>query len=274
MYVMSCHLITRVCMSHALRCIAHNIHVLNLPAHTTHLLQVADISVFGPFKTYMRSAEASRQHTTSAVIRTQDVAALTRLPWDKATSRHNITAGFKKAGIYPFDRTKITAQIYKSGVLHRQLDDDSSRFNPPPIPLYPVRDSDPSVALSVACSSEKKNIETVTSILALPHPIPPQPKSTRQPPAVPTRYAIMLTEPQIVNTLRDRQEKKEEKERATAERKRKREENKQQQPTKPPPRPRKKKSTGVRLADRLSNKENIPPTSSNDTPDPYAFDTK
>ena len=171
---MSCHH-AQIYMSYVPRCVEHNIHVLNLPAHTTHLLQVADISVFGPFKTYMRSAETARQHTTSAIIRTQDVAALTRKPWEKATSRHNITAGFKKAGIYPFDRTKITAQIYKAGVLHRQLDDDSSRFHPPPVPLHPVCDSDPSVAPTLSSSSDEKNIETVSSILAMPPPQPPPP---------------------------------------------------------------------------------------------------
>ncbi len=47
------HVIVPDFISHAPRCIEHNIHVFNLPAHTTHLLLIADIAVFGPFKKYI-----------------------------------------------------------------------------------------------------------------------------------------------------------------------------------------------------------------------------
>lgn len=261
-------------MSHALRCVEHDIHVLNLPSHTTHLLQVADISVFGPFKTYIRSAEADRQHTSSAVIKTQHVAAFTRLPWEKATERHNICAGFKKAGIYPFDRTKITAKIYKAGVLHRKLYDDSSRQAPKHVVPPSVTIVDPSPSSSPPSTSPPPVVESIDSILALPAPIITPPSKPRQSNTISTKYAVMLTEEQIVDTLRKKQEKKQEEAKAAAERKRKREENKQQKQQKQTQKTKKRKTTGVRLADRLRNKENIPPTSSNNEGDPYAINTK
>lgn len=34
---------------------ANSIHILCLPSHTTHLLQVADVAVFHPFKAYWRA---------------------------------------------------------------------------------------------------------------------------------------------------------------------------------------------------------------------------
>src|SRR5689334_15591647 len=46
MHVMSRHVTVSCCVSYHGRCVEKGIHVLNLPAHTTHLLQVADISVF------------------------------------------------------------------------------------------------------------------------------------------------------------------------------------------------------------------------------------
>jgi hypothetical protein len=96
-HVMSSHVMTDFFsvsspLSHVTRCVQHDIYVLNLPSNLTHLLQVADVSVFGPFKTYMTKTNAVREHEGRSVVAPHEVASLTREPWEKAATPTNIIA--------------------------------------------------------------------------------------------------------------------------------------------------------------------------------------
>ena len=259
--------------SYPTRCVEHNIHVLNLPSHTTHLLQVADLSVFGPFKKALPVSLQNWRSEHGNKIKPQQMAAATTAAWVKATSRNNIINGFAKAGICPFDRSKITAKIYKEGVLHRGLKDDSSRFAPPPVPRAPVPMLDASSSSPVVSSSPLVVVETVSSVLTPPSPMPISAHAHRAPATVSTRFAVMLTEDDIRKQLREKQEKKQKEEREKKERSRKREEKKQEAAQQLMQRPTHKRKTEVRLIGKLRNKENIPPASQNTDTDPYAFDT-
>lgn len=258
---------------HGHRCIEHNIHVLNLPAHTTHLLQVADIAVFGPFKKHITSSLTVWRSEHGETIFAYQMAAATCKAWEKSTSRANCIAGFEKAGIVPFDRNKITEKNYKEGIRHRRLRDDSSRYAPPPVPSLPPCDLDLSSSSSVPSSSPAPVVETISSILTLPQPLPLPSPTQRKSNSIVTTFAVMLTETQVINALKQKQEEKERKEREKQEKKRVREEKKQQQALTPKPQLRKLKPTGIRLTNRLSNKENTPPASSNNIIDPYDFST-
>ena len=93
--------------------VAWDIRVLCLPSHTSHLLQVADLTVFGPFKKRMEeSCEAYRlkhQHD----INKYDIAAITCHPWNEAIKPSNVTAGFKRAGIWPLNKLAVSSDKYK-----------------------------------------------------------------------------------------------------------------------------------------------------------------
>jgi hypothetical protein len=267
------HLQVFIFISYPTRCVEHNIHVLNLPSHTTHLLQVADLSVFGPFKKALPVSLQNWRSEHGSKITPQQMAAATAAAWVKATSRNNIINGFAKAGICPFDRTKITAKIYKEGVLHRGLKDDSSRIVAPPVPRIPAPVLDSSSSSPVVSSSPALVVETVSSVLTPPPPVPVSAHAHRAPGTISTRFAVMLTEDDIRKQLREKQEKKQKEEREKKERAAKREEKRQAAAQLLRQRPKYKRKTGVRLASRLSNKENIRPTSQNTDIDPYAFDT-
>lgn len=243
--------------------------MLNLPAHTTHLLQVADISVFGPFKKYLATATALAAHQRNGFVKPQHVAALTKPAWEKATSRENIIKGFEKAGIVPFNREKITAKIYKQGSRLRNYTDDSARFAVPPEPPLPPIVLDSSSCSAVVPISSPPVIETVTSILAPPAPLPLQPPTKRKHNGINTTYAVMLSQQSIVDTLRERKEQKEQKENAKSEKKRKKDEKKKANSQKVTPPRKKRKTHSVRVPSRLSNKENVPPTRTNSDFDPY-----
>ena len=261
-------------MSYVCRCIAHRIHVLNLPAHTTHLLQVADISVFGPFKNYLRSAKALAQYQRNGSIKPQHIAALTKPAWERAITRANVITGFAKAGIVPYDRTKITDKIYKQGARLRQFTNDSSRFAVPPVPPLPPVVLDSSSSSPAPLSSPPVVVEAVESILTRPDPLSLEPSTHRHHNGLNTTYAVMLSQETIITQLTERKEQKEQKQKDKDERKRKREEKKKQPPVNTQPQRKKHKSKGITLTHRLRNKENIPPKHTNIDIDPYALNNE
>ena len=159
--------------------VAHNVHLLNLPAPTTHLLQVADIAVFGPFKKHLTAALTVWQHEHDPRIGPTQMGAASRPACEKATRLANCIAGFEKAGIWPLNPNKITPEMDKEGVRLRGLSDDSSRYAPPPI--SPIRLE--CRLTSPPVSSCPGVLESVSSILSppprIPCPPPPAPDTSR-----------------------------------------------------------------------------------------------
>ena len=72
--------------------------MLTLPPHTTHKLQVLDVSVFGPFKNYM-SQEIDLWMTNNPGNRVTDYD----LAFIRACTPKNIISGFQSTGLYPLD---------------------------------------------------------------------------------------------------------------------------------------------------------------------------
>jgi hypothetical protein len=89
---------------------SRDIHILLLPSNLTHLLQVADLSVFRPFKQFwknecrqLKSDRTRMGRVTDRSIRKTDIIPLVVRAWGKAMTAKNVKAGFKLSGIYPFD---------------------------------------------------------------------------------------------------------------------------------------------------------------------------
>lgn len=88
---------------------AHNIHLLCLPSHTTHLLQPLDLSVFKPLKTnYSKACKQLLAKNPGRVITTNDIAGLVAQAWPLSLTPVNIMSGFKKSGIFPLNPGVIT----------------------------------------------------------------------------------------------------------------------------------------------------------------------
>jgi hypothetical protein len=90
--------------------VERGIHVLCLPSNTTHILQVADVALFGPFKTLWKSAceklkeERGRsQQQQQRCVRRGDIVSLVLQAWGKAMTPENVKSGFRRTGIYPYD---------------------------------------------------------------------------------------------------------------------------------------------------------------------------
>jgi hypothetical protein len=84
--------------------IANNIHIACLPAHSSHLLQVADLGLFGPFKHYLKQGCEQHPRDDKNITR-YDMIQIIMEAWYKSMTKDNIISAFKKSGIYPFDRT-------------------------------------------------------------------------------------------------------------------------------------------------------------------------
>ncbi|KAK4305757.1 hypothetical protein Pmani_022348 [Petrolisthes manimaculis] len=84
--------------------IKHGIVIVTLPPHTTDKLQPLDVSVFGPFKTFLRS-----QLNNFALMHPSEHITVHQLPefaseaWTKASTPSNILNGFRATGIWPLN---------------------------------------------------------------------------------------------------------------------------------------------------------------------------
>ena len=90
--------------------ISNDIHILLLPSHCTHLLQVADVAVFRAFKQYWRNECAKRRaekrgscDRENVGIRRSDIIPLAVTAWNHASRSENVISGFRRTGIYPYD---------------------------------------------------------------------------------------------------------------------------------------------------------------------------
>ena len=100
------------------------IEILCLPANTTQLLQVADVSLFGPFKHYWRAGckKLKAQRASIGVdiscrdIKRADIVPLVLEAWAQAMTEDNVKAGFRKTGICPYDPA-----VYKQSLPHAPL---------------------------------------------------------------------------------------------------------------------------------------------------------
>jgi hypothetical protein len=92
------------------------IDILCLPSNLTHLLQVADVALFGPFKHAWKLGcsalkyERTRRNEERGIKR-MDIIPLVKKAWEKAMTRENIQAGFRATGIYPFDPNAYKSQL-------------------------------------------------------------------------------------------------------------------------------------------------------------------
>jgi hypothetical protein len=92
-------------------CLNNDIELLLLPPHTSHLLQPLDVGVFGPLKKAI-SARLNRLISTG-------ISRLQKYEWaeaylearNTALSSLNVEAGWRGAGLFPLDRTKVLRRL-------------------------------------------------------------------------------------------------------------------------------------------------------------------
>ncbi|KAE8220214.1 hypothetical protein CF326_g8796, partial [Tilletia indica] len=91
--------------------VAANIHILALPAHTTHGMAPLDRTCFGPLKQAWAEAQRHEMMMTG-VVRKEDVIRLYQEARQKAFTVANIRKGYAATGIWPFKRDAIPESMF------------------------------------------------------------------------------------------------------------------------------------------------------------------
>lgn len=122
--------------------------LLTIPPHTSHKLQVLDVSVFGPFQTYYNAAADSWMiRHPGQTLTMYNVAELVGQAFEKSMTPCNIKSGFKKAGIFPFDRDVFAEdEFLSSEVTNRLLTDEEQQLQQPRDTTPPIDDQQPSTS--------------------------------------------------------------------------------------------------------------------------------
>jgi hypothetical protein len=229
----------------------HQIEILCMPSNLTHLLQVADVSLFRPFKQYWKSAcKALKWQRTRCgeerSIKKTDIGPLVLKAWEAAMTPANVISGFRRAGIYPFDPL-----AYKKS--HLKYEEDVTGM---PLLLTP-----PSKALSQSCVLS-------SIVVALPLHAPPAP-----PPNTPcntcgltprkhtlkrklsTKNGVILTCEASQEQFRKIREEKEELERQKAERQREKVEKKRKREEEEEEKRKRREERAVKMAATVAVKQ-------------------
>ncbi|XP_054281231.1 uncharacterized protein LOC128998900 [Macrosteles quadrilineatus] len=99
--------------------IANNVVILKLPAHTSHLLQPMDLTVFKGLKSKWDAKLVAWQRTHVGVkIPKRIFSVLIGEVWN-STPATILQSGFKKAGIYPYDCNVVPKEKYDPDILRR-----------------------------------------------------------------------------------------------------------------------------------------------------------
>ena len=99
----------------------NGVYVIGLPAHTSHILQPLDVTVFGPFKSYIQKQVHSRAMRTHA-LDAFDVGDVLKFALSDAVTASNVVSGFKKCGIWdPQSRGHVSRSSRVCTILRKTL---------------------------------------------------------------------------------------------------------------------------------------------------------
>lgn len=135
----------------------HNITIIKLPPHSSHLLQPLDLAVFKPFKDKWDSAMVKWQRSNyGQKLSKKEFSVLVGQIW-KSMESLTIMNGFKKGGIYPMNRDVIPEHKFDPVAFKRweNMKADSS---------LPINTSEQPEHNSVATHAE--NVNSVPKTLA------------------------------------------------------------------------------------------------------------
>ena len=106
---------------------ANSIHMLCLPAHTTHVLQPLDVGVFKSFKTNFSKACTSYLSKHPGRVITPDIlASLVAAAIPCSFTSLNILSGFRKCGLFPLNPSAVRDRLGPSKAFRMRSESEST----------------------------------------------------------------------------------------------------------------------------------------------------
>jgi len=93
--------------------IENDVHIIELPEHTSHWLQPCDRTVYDPFKNaYRKACEELCSSFPRSVVCKKTFCGLLKKAWQEGVTPSNILSGFRACGLYPFDPSAIPREAF------------------------------------------------------------------------------------------------------------------------------------------------------------------
>ena len=81
------------------------VELICLPPHITHILQLLDMGVYGPFKQHI--LKKYKTSTRAANVSKEIFPSILKMLWDRAIKPQHCIGCFRHSGIYPFNMSNI-----------------------------------------------------------------------------------------------------------------------------------------------------------------------
>ena len=155
-------------------------------------MQPLDLSVFGPLKSLYNTECAvwKRDHPTDTFNKSTLTTVIGKI-WDNVMKTTTIQNGFKAAGIYPYDRTKIKEEHYLPSIIFTS---HPTTISIPPSPGTSSPTSSPLIQININMSPPTPTTSVPTSAVAKIK--------------VDTKYSTFLTHDNIIQQLQKQKEQK------------------------------------------------------------------
>lgn len=89
-------------------CQEREVHIITFPPNTTHILQMADVGMFGPAKaSWKKEMHSWRVENHDKLMDEVKFIPLLKKVMDTSLTKDKILSGFKATGIYPFDMNQV-----------------------------------------------------------------------------------------------------------------------------------------------------------------------
>lgn len=111
-------------------CISHNIHLFPLPPHSTHILQPLDVGVFSPYKHWHEEVLRREVADGAFDFDKSDFLANLQEVRNRTFKKSTILSAWEKAGLFPFDPTKVLDQLQDA------LSSLTNKVDQKPLPGY------------------------------------------------------------------------------------------------------------------------------------------
>ena len=97
----------------------NNVHIFALLKNATHLVQPADVGLFGAMKqTWYKHVRIYNQQNPNTDITKKNFCSVFKSTWEEVMRPSILVDAFRKSGIFPLDRSKITDDQVKPSLVY------------------------------------------------------------------------------------------------------------------------------------------------------------